>query len=77
MSHVAQDTEKLLVRDGATDGWFLVRQSTKEKNVFVISLCFKGRLFHNQVCSSSLPFRFHTARRLHTRTASTTWKARA
>ncbi len=48
-SLTVQDTEKLLVRDGAADGWFLVRQSTKEKNVFVISLCFKGRLFHNQV----------------------------
>ena len=44
-----QDTEVLQQRDNATDGWFLIRQSTKEKNVFVITLCFKGRLFHNQV----------------------------
>jgi hypothetical protein len=46
---VFQDTEMLLKRDGAIEGWFLIRQSTKEKNVFVISLFAKGRLFHNQV----------------------------
>ena len=49
-----QDVELLLQREGAHDGWFLVRQSTKEKGVFVISLCFKNRLFHNQVRASEL-----------------------
>ena len=38
----------MVARDAAVDGWFLVRVSTKEKNVFVISLCLKGRLYHNQ-----------------------------
>jgi hypothetical protein len=37
-------------RDGGLDGWFLVRQSTKEANTFVVSLCVQGKLFHNQVC---------------------------
>jgi hypothetical protein len=48
-----QDAEMLLKRDGPIEGWFLVRQSTKERNVFVISLFAKGRLFHNQVSTSS------------------------
>eukprot|EP00049_Salpingoeca_infusionum_P018421 m.357169 g.357169 ORF g.357169 m.357169 type:complete len:862 (+) comp17737_c0_seq1:530-3115(+) len=40
----------LLKRDGGGyDGWYLVRLSTKEKNTFVISLCFKGKLYHNQI----------------------------
>lgn len=47
-----QDTETLRKRDGgAQDGWFLIRKSTKEKNTFVITLCSKGKLFHNQVRS--------------------------
>ena len=36
--------------NGGYDGWHLIRLSTKEKNTFVITLCYKGKLFHNQVC---------------------------
>ncbi|EGD79828.1 hypothetical protein PTSG_10811 [Salpingoeca rosetta] len=44
------DTINLLKRDGGGyDGWFLIRLSTKEKNTFVITLCFKGKLYHNQI----------------------------
>lgn len=44
--------QALLARDGPEvggDGWFLVRLSTKEQNTFVLSLCRKGKLYHNQV----------------------------
>ena len=35
--------------NGAFDGWFLVRKSTKEKNTFVITLALGGKLYHNQI----------------------------
>eukprot|EP00056_Hartaetosiga_gracilis_P013581 m.226118 g.226118 ORF g.226118 m.226118 type:complete len:865 (+) comp13863_c5_seq4:6572-9166(+) len=45
-----KEVEQLIKRDGGGyDGWYLVRISTKEKNTFVVSLFFKGRLYHNQV----------------------------
>eukprot|EP00730_Choanoeca_flexa_P019040 TRINITY_DN9285_c0_g1_i4.p1 TRINITY_DN9285_c0_g1~~TRINITY_DN9285_c0_g1_i4.p1 ORF type:complete len:874 (+),score=226.91 TRINITY_DN9285_c0_g1_i4:141-2762(+) len=44
------DVARLLKRDrGGWDGWFLIRQSTKEADTFVISVCVKGKLFHNQI----------------------------
>lgn len=46
-----------LQRDnGGWDGWHLIRISTKEKNTFVITLCFKNKLFHNQVSDSPRPW---------------------
>eukprot|EP00045_Choanoeca_perplexa_P014142 m.164602 g.164602 ORF g.164602 m.164602 type:complete len:874 (-) comp16584_c0_seq1:1668-4289(-) len=44
------DVSRLLKRDsGGWDGWFLIRLSTKEANTFVISVCAKGKLYHNQI----------------------------
>merc|ERR1712138_208163 len=44
------ECEHLLERDGGGwDGWFLVRKSTKQRRTFVVTLCKKGKLYHNQV----------------------------
>lgn len=44
------DCVALQKRDGGgADGWFLVRLSTKEKDTFIITLAFKGKLYHNQI----------------------------
>lgn len=44
------DCVSLQKRDGGgEDGWFLVRLSTKEKDTFIVTLSFKGKLYHNQI----------------------------
>ena len=49
-----------LQRDGGGyDGWFLLRLSTKEKNTFVITLCYNDKLYHNQVLCRHADARAH------------------
>lgn len=45
----SQDAEALLLKS-PIDGRFLVRESTREKDTWVISLCMEGKAFHNKVC---------------------------
>eukprot|EP00051_Salpingoeca_urceolata_P008496 m.106478 g.106478 ORF g.106478 m.106478 type:complete len:606 (+) comp15782_c0_seq1:246-2063(+) len=42
-------TEALFLADNGSEGWFLVRKSTRSGDTYVLSLCFDDHLYHNQI----------------------------
>lgn len=45
------EAEVLLDRFGSFDGLFLVRESTRDSNGYVLSICYGGDKYHFQICS--------------------------